>query len=411
MAGHGSPPAPVAIVGALDTKAEEVLLVRDECRKLGLPTLVFDTGILGEPGCASDIGRAAIAEAGGTPLAALIRERHSGRALAVMSAGLGKILGAMAASSEVAAVLGIGGSRGTVMAAGAMRSLPLGMPKIIVTPSLIGNVRQLVGSSDVVLVPTVADLLGVNRITRPVLQRSVRMLAAWLGFEDPAPARGRTVALTSFGVTTPCVSEVRRLLLSMGTDVVVFPANGIGGPAMERLAEQGAIQGIIDITTHEIADTLCGGTCRTDGLRYGLAALGKIPRVISLGALDFVNFTTGAVPARFAQRLLYEHSSAVTLMRTDRAESGECGSILASRLGESGGRYAIVMPGNGFSEYDRPGGPFWLPEADRACMDAILDAPPGPDGTVVATDMHINEAGFARRLVDEYTRLSDGVAA
>lgn len=395
----------VAVIGALDTKAEEVSLVAQELRRAGLSPLVIDTGILGSAETKADIDRETVAKAGGVPLASLVAERHSGRALAVMSGGAKSLLAPLVASGEVTAVFGIGGSRGTVMAAGAMRDLPLGLPKIIVTPSLIGNVRQVVGSSDIVLVPTVADLLGVNRITRPALQRAVRMLVGWHGFEAEPAGDAPTVALTSFGVTTPCVAEVRRLLLERGLDVVVFPANGLGGPAMERMAEQGAIQGIIDVTTHEIADTLLGGMCATQEPRLGRKSLDGIPRVVSVGALDFVNFTAGSIPARFAGRLLYEHSSAITLMRTDAEECHRLGASVAERLVEAGGRFAVMTPRAGFSEYDRPGGPFWLPEADAACVEAIGAGIKG-HAKLTEEDCNINEPAFARRLFEEYAALA-----
>jgi uncharacterized protein (UPF0261 family) len=396
----------IALLGALDTKAEEVALVVRELGNVGLPVLVVDTGILGQAEVPADIDRETVARAGGKSLASLVKERHSGSSLSVMSAGAKALLEQLVASGEVVGVIGIGGSRGTVMAAGAMRDLPLGLPKIIVTPSLLGNARQIVGSSDIVFIPTVADLLGVNRITRPVLLRAVRMLVGWLNIDHDFPAGDApTVALTSFGVTTPCVAQVRHLLAERGHDVVVFPANGFGGPAMERMAEQGLVQGIIDVTTHEMVDTMLGGMCATKEPRLGRKSLSEIPRVVSAGALDFVNFQAGQVPERYADRLLYQHSSAVTLMRTDAEECRTVGQSVAAALVASDGPFSVVVPSGGFSEYDRPGGPFWLPSADIACMDAIRDGVESR-GRFLKENLNINEASFARLLVEEYAALA-----
>jgi uncharacterized protein (UPF0261 family) len=410
---QAAPPAKgrVAIIGALDTKAEEVVFARQELSKIGLPSLVIDSGILGVPETAADIDRSIVAEAGGVSLVKLVADRHSGRALASMGAGLRKLLSALVETGEVTAVLGIGGSRGTAMASDAMRSLPIGLPKIIVTPSLTGNLRHTVGSSDIVLVPTVADLLGVNLVTGPALQRAVRMLGAWLSVSIPVPRAGALVAVTSFGVTTPCVAEVRRLLGVQGLDVVVFPANGIGGPAMERLAQQGIVQGIIDITTHEVVDTLLGGACACPNTetRFRSATGGRIPRVVSFGATDFANFTTGFVPANLSDRQLYEHSPVTTLMRTNMAESEKVGAIIGRGLGTNDAPFVVVAPMQGFSEYDRPGGPFWDPAVDQACINAANDSI-SSDGTLVRKTLNINDSAFARCLVDEYTALLQRVA-
>lgn len=403
----GSSIAPIAVIASLDTKAEEVDFVKHELSNLGLASLVLDSGILGGPGTQADIDRFTVARAGGADLDVLVRDRHSGRALSAMGAGLRQILYDEVAHGNISAVLGIGGSRGSSMASRAMRALPLGIPKIIVTPSVAGTLRQTVGSSDIVVIPTVADLLGVNRITAPALRRAVRMLDAWLKASDFRDQSGALAAMTSFGVTTPCVAEVRHRLISRGIDVVVFPANGVGGPAMEQLAAQGLLSGIIDITTHEVVDTLVGGACACESMtdRFKNTGSFRVPRVVSFGATDFVNFNAGAVPPHLSARQFYEHSATTTLMRTSVDESERVGETIGTCLARIDAPFSVLAPTGGFSEYDRVDGPFWNPVADAACVRAVESRISGTSSKLTRRDHHINDSAFAQSLVEQFLSL------
>ncbi len=402
---HSAPIPRIAVLAALDTKGEEARFLCDELRELGSSPMLIDFGVLGEPPGA-EVGRSAVAMAGGESLAVLQAARDAGRAGRVMASGLRQIILQLATGGEISAVIAIGGSKGTSIACEALRALPFGFPKVMVTPAASGNTRRFIGGSDIILVPTVADLLGLNRVTQPILADAAAIVATLAQRSRTQARRGATVAVTSFGVTTPCAERVRHGLLDQGWEVVVFPASGVGGEAMEDLIRAGAIDGVIDLTTTELADELVGGTCSAGPSRLEAAGVAGIPLVVSLGAFDMVNFgPLATVPPQFANRQLYQHSTAVTLMRTTVEENRQLGELIADKVNRATGPCAVVIPIGGVSDYDRPGGPFFDPAADAACFTALRSGL-AAHVRLIESVAHINDPEFADLLVESYVQLA-----
>lgn len=396
---------PVAVVAALDTKADEASFVCEQLRAQGCAPVLVDVGVLGEAGLRADVDRAGVAAAAGADLSELRGTRDPAVAGEAMGRGLRRVLADLHASSQIAAVIALGGSKGATIACEGLRALPFGFPKVLVSPVVSGQTRRFVGASDIVLVPTVADLLGLNRITRSVLARSARIAAA-LARDSWAERRVRpTVALSSFGVTTACAERVRRLLSDRGMEVVAFPASGVGGQALEALTLADEFVGVIDLTTSEMADELVGGNCSAGPDRLRGPGRAGIPHVVSLGGLDFVNFgPPETVPATFGGRLFRRHSAAVTLMRTTVEENRRLGAWIADVVNRASGPCAVVVPAGGFSDYDRPGEPFFDPIADGACVEA-LRAGLKAASLLTVSDAHINDPSFADLIVEVYGRI------
>jgi uncharacterized protein (UPF0261 family) len=404
-----TPRGPIALIGTLDTKGGEVGFLRERLQALGLETLVIDVGIAGVPLFEPDVKREEIALRGGVSIETLLAGRDRGRAVVAMQSGLTSWMLDSFGSRRLSGVLGIGGSAGTSIAATAMRQLPLGVPKLIVSTSASGDTRPHVGTSDIVMMPSVADLAGLNRITRTVLTNAANAIAGMCCL-PPAPAlEGERPCLgaTMFGVTTPCVTRVRELVEEAGYTLLVFSANGVGGRVMEQLIRDHMIEGVIDITTTELADELGGGILTAGPDRLEQAGRSGIPQVISVGALDMVNFgPMDTVPEKFRGRTLYRHNSAVTLMRTTCSENAILGQQIAEKANMSRGPVTIVLPLRGVSAIDCPGQPFHDPNADHELFEAIRNNI-GPKVKLVEVDAHINDPAFATQLVAEYLELKE----
>lgn len=398
---------PIALVGTLDTKGVEVRFLKERLESLGLKTLVIDVGIAGTPQFEPDVSRQEIAARNGTSIDALIAGRDRGNAVVAMQAGLSSWMVESFGPLGLSGVLGIGGSAGTSITATAMRQLPLGIPKMIVSTSASGDTRPHVGTSDIIMFPSVADLAGLNRITRTILANAANAIAGMCCL-PPAPAiEGERPCLgaTMFGVTTPCVTRVRELVEQAGYTLLVFSANGVGGRVMEQLIRDRLIEGVIDITTTELADELGGGILSAGPDRLEQAGRSAIPQVISVGALDMVNFgPMDTVPEKFKGRTLYRHNSAVTLMRTTSSENAILGRQIAERASMSKGPVTIVLPLKGVSAIDSPGQPFHDPQTDHELFEAIR-AHIEPKVKLVEIDAHINDPAFAAQLVAEYLAL------
>ena len=369
-----TPRGPIALVGTLDTKGVEVRFLKERLESLGLKTLVIDVGIAGVPQFEPDVSREEIASRGGTSIETLIAGRDRGSAVVAMQSGLSSWMVDFFGPLQLSGVLGIGGSAGTSIAATAMRQLPLGIPKLIVSTSASGDTRPHVGTSDIIMIPSVADLAGLNRITRTILANAANAIAGMCCL-PPAPAvEGERPCLgaTMFGVTTPCVTRVRELVEEAGYTLLVFSANGVGGRVMEQLIRDRMIEGVIDITTTELADELGGGILSAGPDRLEQAGRSAIPQVISVGALDMVNFgPIDTVPEKFQSRTLYRHNSAVTLMRTTSSENAILGRQIAEKANMSKGPVTIVLPLKGVSAIDFPGQPFHDPNADHELFESI----------------------------------------
>jgi len=393
---------PVLVLATLDTKGHEAAFVRDLLRAAGVETLLVDCGSLGEPLVAPDVERGEVFRAAGTSLEAVSAGGDRGEAVNAAARGAAALARGHQAAGTLTGVLGLGGSAGTTIGTAAMRALPIGVPKVMVSTLASGAVGHYVGTADIAMLHSVVDVSGLNRISRVVLARAAQAMAGMArGSLPPVPAGERPlIAATMFGVTTPCVEHARALLEREGFEVLVFHATGSGGRTMEALIDSGLIAGVLDVTTTELADELVGGVLSAGPERLTAAARAGIPQVVSVGALDMVNFLAfETVPARFAGRRFHRHNANVTLMRTTPEENAALGRELAAKLAGARPPATVVLPLRGVSAIDRAGQSFDDPEARAALFDAIRAHAGGT--RVVEVDAHVNDPAFAERLVQE----------
>jgi uncharacterized protein (UPF0261 family) len=391
---------PVILLGTLDTKGTEVQFVRDLIRTAGLEVLVIDAGALGRPGFPPDVSREDVFAAAGASLAAVQQAADRGRAIEAAARGVTRLVSDLHARGRVEGVLGLGGSAGTTIGTAAMRALPFGVPKLMVSTIASGQVKPFVGVRDILMLPSVVDISGLNRISRTVLANAAAAMAGMVrgqasAADGQAPGDRPLVTATMFGVTTPCVEAGRRALEQAGYEVLVFHATGTGGQTMESFIADGLITGVLDITTTELADELVGGVLSAGRDRLTAAGLRGLPQVVSLGALDMVNFgPPETVPEKFRGRRFYQHNAAVTLMRTTPEENDKLGKEIAEKASAARGPTAVLVPLRGVSAIDREGQPFWWPEADAALFQSLRQWL-SPHVRLVELDLHINDPAFA----------------
>ena len=401
----------IAVISTLDTKGEHASFIRRIIEQRGHQAVLMDIGVLGPSAIAAAVSREELARAGGADIRALAAARDRGKALAVMADGLTSVLLKLHGAGLIDAVLGLGGGGGTAVASAAMRALPIGVPKVMVsTMAASGKGPAYVGTRDIVMVNTITDIIGMNPILRGVLSNAA---AAICGMAEGSATRGSlreaggrtTVAITAFGVTTTAAMRCHQLLENAGFDTLVFHANGTGGRAMEELIHEGVIDAVLDLTTTELPDELCGGQLSAGPHRLEAAGERGIPQVVLPGAMDMVNFTTPeTVPSKYAGRRFYRHSPSTTLMRTTVEENAILGRWVGEKLAKSKIRPVLILPVRGFSEYDKEGGVFYDPVADKAFMDAAVEAL-GGQGDVVRLDVYINEQACAEAAVAQLMRL------
>ena len=402
----------VVLLGTLDTKGPEYDYLRGLIQRLDCDVLVVDAGVRGQDRYAVDVTPDEVAAAAGADRSLLAAAGDRGAALAAMSAGAVQVVARLHAEGRLHAILAVGGSGAAALAAPAMRQLPIGVPKLIVSTMTAGDVRPYVGESDIAMLHPVVDIAGINRISARVLANAAGAIAGMARAGDLAAVTGTKplVAATMFGVTTPGVNAARERLESLGYEVLVFHATGSGGRAMERLVQAGYFAGVLDVTTTELADELVGGVLSAGPDRVEAAGAAGIPQVVSLGALDMVNFgPRDTVPERFAGRLLHIHNEAVTLMRTTPDECRALGAMIARKLGEARGPVAVFVPRGGFSMIDVQGQPFHDPVADLALIDALKAALP-PNVEILESEADINDPGFATAMADRLHALITATA-
>lgn len=392
----------IALVGCLDTKGEETGFLREVIENTGNRAWVIDTGVLEPPAFEPDTSREAVAEAGGASLAELLEKKDRGFAMTVMSAGAAAITGELFANSKIDGILAAGGSANTTIGATAMQALPLGFPKMLVSTLACGDVSAWVGTRDITMMYSVVDIAGINRISAVILRNAANAVVAMAAGKKEEPGNSRPlIAASMFGVTTPCVTEARRVLEEAGFEVIVFHATGAGGRTMETLISDGLFAGVLDITTTELADDRVGGILSAGPDRLTAAGLNGTPQLVSTGATDMVNFG-GTTPPEFEGRLFYKHNPAVTLMRTTADECRELGREIAEKVSGAKGPAAIMLPLYGVSAIDREGEAFDDPDAREALFDAIRQHP--AEVEVNELPFHINDPEFAgacaRRLVE-----------
>lgn len=396
--------ARVYVIGTCDTKAAELAYARDLIRAAGAEATLVDVGTSGAGGEA-DVPAAAIAARHPAGAGHVLGGGDRGAAVAAMAEALALWL---AERRDIGAVLGLGGSGNTALVTAAMRALPVGVPKLMVSTVASGDVGPYVGASDIAMMYAVTDVAGLNAISRKVIGNAAHAAAGMALRTPPAAASDKPgVGMTMFGVTTACVTAVRDALAA-DHEVYVFHATGAGGRSMEKLAESGLIAGMIDVTTTEVADHLVGGVLACDADRFGAVARAGLPWVGSVGACDMVNFgARDSVPARFEGRTFYVHNPQVTLMRTTPAENAAIGAWIAERLNACDGEVRLLLPLGGVSAVDAPGAPFHDPAADAALFGAIrAGLRPGPRRRLVELDLHINDPAFAAALAREYREAS-----
>lgn len=397
----------VVLLGTLDTKGAEYDFVRGRLRALGCDVVLVDAGVMGSSSIAADIGPDEVAAAGGGNRAALATAADRGGAMAVMSAGAADVVRRLHGEGRLDGILAVGGSGAASLAAAAMRGLPVGVPKLIVSTMASGDTRPYVGESDIAMLYPVVDIAGLNRLSRQVLANAAAAIAGMARArtnEAQAPVGddpGRAlIGATMFGVTTPCVTAARQRLEALGYEVLVFHATGAGGRALEGLIRSGFLQGVLDVTTTELADELVGGVLSAGPERLTAAGSLGVPQVVSLGALDMVNFgPRDSVPEQFRRRTLYEHNASVTLLRTSVEECRELGRLIAARLNAATGPTTLFIPRGGLSMIDVPGGAFHDPAADAALFDALLADLEG-HVEVVDEPVDINHPSFGPAMAD-----------
>lgn len=385
----------IAILGTMDTKGDEHAFVAELIRQRGHQVLVIDVGTLGEPRLKPDIPRAEVAAAAGVDLAVLAAKKDRGEAVAAMSRGAPVVLARLAAENRIDGVISLGGGGGTAIATAAMRALPVGFPKLMVSTLASGNVAPYVGVKDIVMFPSVVDIAGLNRISRQLLARAAGAICGMVEAQPPTAADKPIIVASQFGNTTPCIEHAKKILEAAGYEVVVFAATGTGGRTMESLIETGLVAGVLDVTTTEWADELVGGVLTAGPTRLEAAARRGVPAVVSTGCLDMVNFgPPETVPAKFAGRKFYQHNPQVTLMRTTPEECARLGRIVAEKLNLSTGPVTVLLPMRGGSVISAPGGPFHDATADAALFSA-LKAGLRRDIPVRELDCVINDPRFA----------------
>lgn len=400
----------IYIATTLDTKSAEIFYISDLIKKTGLTVKTID--LTTKPAALKRE-----ADVNATSVAAYHPEGKE----AVFCGDRGKAIAAMAiafqhyllAQSDVLAILGLGGSGGTALITPAMQALPVGIPKLMVSTMASGDVSGYVGASDIAMMYSVTDVSGLNIISRKVLKNAANQIAGSVYFDqadEQAVINKPALALTMFGVTTPCVQQLTEQLENQ-FDCLVFHATGSGGKAMEKLVDSHLLHSVLDITTTEVCDHLFGGVLACDEDRFGAIARTNTPCVLSCGALDMINFgRPSTVPEAYKDRLFYYHNSQVTLMRTTVEENHQMGIWIAEKLNQCQGPVTFVIPTLGFSALDIEGGPFWSPEANNAFIQAFIKTyKVTAERKLLLSPSHINSAEFCEQVIKLHQEMIDVV--
>lgn len=402
----------IVIIGTLDTKGPEIAYLRDRLQLLGLDTTVVDSGILGEPlGILPDIDHGQVATYGGTTIEALQNAGSRGKAVAGMREALKKLSRSLFEEEKLDAIVSMGGAEGAVMGAAAMMELPVGVPKVLVSPIASGYhfFEPLVGTRDMIVVHSVVDILGLNPIACTIFDNVAAALKGMIdhGHRLPRPEPGqRYVAMTMLGNTTTAVMAAKDVLAEHGFEAVIFHSNGVGGPAMEELAGMGQFVGVIDFTTNEIYDPMVGGIHDGGPDRLKQIGLLGLPQVVVPGCIDFSVWNAGTVPAKLKDRPVYDHNPEYTLVRASHEEMMELGHIFSSRLNMAKGPVVVAVPTQGLSIPNVPEGPFWNPVADAEFLSTV-QAEIRQDIPVLTYERHVNDPEFGREVAQLFVDLMD----
>ena len=393
----------IAVLGTLDSKGEEHAFVAERIRARGHQTLLIDVGSGAPPSIAPDVTRAEVAAAAGIDLAALMARKDRGECVVAMSEAAPVFLEKLAEEGKIDGVISLGGGGGTAISSSAMRALPLGFPKVMVSTLAAGNTAPYLGTKDIVMVPSIADVAGLNRLSRIIFSRAAGAICGMVEAEIETEGSKPLVVASMFGNTTACVTEAKRIIEEAGYEVLIFAATGAGGRSMESLIESGLVAGVLDLTTTEWADEFVGGVLGAGPDRLDATAKAKVPAVIAPGCLDMVNFgEKETVPEKFADRNFYVHNTQVTLMRTSVEECAEIGKIIGEKVSEYQAPSTVMIPKKAISVISAEGQPFHDPAADEALFSAIKENSTIP---VVELDEEINSPAFAKACAEKLLEL------
>ena len=400
----------VVLVGTLDTKGREYAFLRDRICEHGVDVILVDAGIVGEPLVEPDVTREEVAAAAGADVAALAAAGDRGAAVETMARGAAEVVKRLHTEGRLDAVGALGGSGGSALASYAMRRLPVGVPKLMVSTVASGDTSPYVGSVDVTMMYSVVDISGINQISARIMTNAAGALAGMASATAPPLGEERPLIVASmFGVTTPCVTTARERLEELGYEVLVFHQTGAGGGSMEELIKAGFIAGSLDVTTTEFCDTVAGGVLAAVPERLESAGAQGIPQVVSLGALDMVNFgPMDSVPERYRERNLYVHNPTITLMRTTPEECREIAGIIAAKLNAATGPTVLFVPLRGVSMIATEGQPFHDPGADEALFSTLRELIDTSKVEVHEVDADVNDPAFALAMANRLHELIEG---
>lgn len=385
----------IAILGTLDTKGHEHAYVAELIRARGHQTILIDAGSGEEPQVQPDISRDEVAAAGGVDLAGLKARHDRGESVSAMAGAAAALVTKLHAEGRIDGIISLGGGGGTAIGSAAMRALPVGFPKVMVSTLAAGNVAPYVGTKDIVMFPSIVDVSGLNRISRVLLARAAGAISGMVETQVPKADDRPLIAASMFGNTTACVNAAKAILEDAGYEVLVFHSTGTGGRIMESLIDAGMFAGVLDITTTEWADELVGGILGAGPTRLDAAGKTGTPAIVTPGCLDMVNFGERAsVPARFEGRNFYIHNPQVTLMRTTPEECAALGRLLAEKVNAYQGPVTVLLPKKAISIISAAGQSFHDPEADDALFEAIRSTLK-PGIPLVEMDCEINAPEFA----------------
>lgn len=394
--------ATIAVLGTFDSKGEEHQFLADQIRQRGHEPLLIDVGTGGPPTVAPHCSRFDVAAAAGLDLAPLLQRADRGECVSEMATAAPVFVRRLVEEHRIAGIVTLGGSSGTAIGSAAMRALPIGFPKLIVSTMASGNVAHYVGTKDITIMPSIVDVAGLNRISRAIFLRAAGAICGMVeAAASEQQSSGRPLIVASmFGNTTKCVNAAIPLLEQAGYEVLVFHANGSGGRTMESLIDSGMVAGVLDITTTELADELVGGVLTAGSDRVNAAARCGVPAIVTPGCLDMVNFgERSSVPAPFAGRIFYIHNPQVTLMRTTPEECRKLGIMLAEKVNQSKAPVTMLIPRRAISVISAAGGAFHDAQADEALFSAIRETL-RPDIPVRELDCEINDPAFATACVE-----------
>ncbi|HPJ64001.1 MAG TPA: Tm-1-like ATP-binding domain-containing protein [Flexilinea sp.] len=400
----------VAIIGSLDTKGEEFKFLKESIEKNGLSTFVFDVGVLGDPLFEPDVRADEIAKAGGSDLDTLRKKNNRGFALDTMAAGIAVVVKEKFDQGKFDGIISMGGGGGTGVGTSGMRTLPVGVPKIMVSTVASADTSPYVGTTDIMMMPSIVDISGLNRISKIIFRNAANAISGMVLYstvETNVSEEKPLIAATMFGNTTRAVNHARKIIEDAGYEVLVFHCTGTGGKTMEMLIHNDYFKGVLDITTTEWADEICGGVLSASDHRLEAAALKGIPQVVTPGCIDMVNFWgEETVPEKYKDRLFYHWNPNVTLMRTNVEENATLGKIFAEKLNMAIAPVKVLIPLKGFSEIDAPGQPFWWPEANQAFINELTKRLK-PEIEIILMDNNVNDPEFSERCATELLKLLD----